>query len=191
MRYLIKQLWPLVLLLVVSIGAVIWAPTDAWYYQPLREFFLFACYVMIVGSLLGFAGRFVPRRFRWDKAPFAPCKWEREGRIYRDRLHIERWKDKLTDMSKATDKVASKAVGGATDSASLMASIQEMCVAEATHGVIILLSPLMFLLLRRWYGVALWAAYVAANLLDIIIMRYNRPRVVRLYRRATEREARQ
>ena len=190
MRYLIKQLWPLVLLLIISIAVVIWAPADAWYRTPLRNYALFSGYVIIVGTVLGFLGRFIPRRFRFDRFPFKPYAWERDGRFYRDKLHIDRWKDKLTDMSKATAKVSSKAVGHSMDSATLLASIQEMCVAEVVHIVLILLSPSMFLFMDRVYALVLDFCYIFMNLLDIAVMRYNRPRVVRLYERAVAKEAR-
>lgn len=190
MRYLLKQLWPLVLLLAASIVIVIAVPSEASWSVPFRQYLFFAAYVIIVGAVVGKLGQFLPRgRFRYDRFPFKPYFWERDGKVYRDRLHIDRWKDKMTDMSKAGGKVEAKTATRNESSAGLLHTIQEMCVAETVHTVLICLGLSFFAFLRRWYALFFFVAYTLANLMDIIIMRYNRPRVVRLYERMREKEA--
>ena len=190
MQYLLKQLWPLALLLAVSVAVVVAVPGDAGWAVPFHQYFIFAVYVIIVGAVIGKMGQFLPRdRFHYDRFPFKPFAWEQGGKFYRDRLHIDRWKDKMTDMSKASGKVDAKTVDRQDGSAALLHTIREMCVAETVHVTLICLGFSFFAFLRRGYSLFFFVAYTLANLLDIIIMRFNRPRVVRLYERMRAKEA--
>ena len=58
-----------------------------------------ALYLAVIG-LASSAAALLPRRwFHADRFPFRPQRWEHEGKIY-EKLAVQRWKDKLPDMSR-------------------------------------------------------------------------------------------
>ena len=63
------------------------------------------------------------------------------------------------------------------DPAHLRRLILEMCNAETIHWILCFLSPVFALLIKGWYGVAISVGYAISNLSDVIIQRYNRPRI--------------
>ena len=191
MLYLIKKLWFLILLLVISSVAFIGNFTQwplFWFWE---QYFLFAWSVIAIGVVFHFVGNALPRKFFWEKHPFASFSWENRGRFYQQKLHVNAWKDKMIDMSKATSSVSDKVASHEMSSKEIASIIQELCVAEVTHWFIIVVSPALLFIMH--FGVMawpLWAVYVLTNLMDIVIQRYNRPRFVSLYEHALHREER-
>lgn len=135
-----------------------------------------AIYVAAIGIASNIIGSALPRDwFRADAFPFRCFSWEDGGRIYQ-KLHIRAWKDKLPDMSKVVKKMYRKEVDPRPNARNLERLIEETCVAEAVHTVLILLS---LYVVRIWKGTAgwiIWGLCLLGNLPFIIIQRYNRPR---------------
>lgn len=192
MKYILKKLWFLILLLIVSIVVVVCGLKSLFCYTFLQQYMIFAIYVIAVGVLAHFFGEALPRKFRFREAPFAPLPFEDGGRFYQKKLKINKWKDHVMDISKAelggSLSVESKAIGGEANEENIGRAIQESCVAEVTHAVLILLSVSLFFLLKMPYSVIFFILYFIMNLIDIIIQRCNRPRLVRLLDRLGKRK---
>lgn len=143
-----------------------------------------ALYLLALSLLAHPVGQALPRRwFSGDRWPWAPAPFEKEGRFWR-KLGVHRWKDKVPDMSRLLGDMVKKqlAPDGKTDYALL---VQETCVAECVHFCLGLLSLGAFALCRSGWMVCIVAVYILlGNLPFQIIQRYNRPRLLRLMRKA-------
>lgn len=153
--------------------------------------FLFSVlYVILCGVLSHVIGEAIPRRiFHADRFPFAPWKWERNGAAY-EKLHIRAWKDRLPDMSRVMKKMAPKRFPKFPTVDSVQRLIAETCVAEATHAVLCLIAPVIWLFWKNYVGVILSGVVILCNLPFILIQRYNRPTLTALCARLTAREER-
>lgn len=70
------------------------------------------------------------------------------------------------------------------DEQTLLVMIRETCAAEATHTLLMLAGLGVIVIWPCVWGVMLYLVYaILGNLIFIIIQRYNRPRLVRLYER--------
>lgn len=141
-------------------------------------------YLLVLSLLAHPVGQALPRRwFSGDRWPWASAPFEKEGRFWR-KLGVHRWKDKVPDMSRLLGDMVKKqlAPDGKTDYALL---VQETCVAECVHFYLGLLSLGAFALCRSGWMVCIVAVYILlGNLPFQIIQRYNRPRLLRLMRKA-------
>lgn len=141
-------------------------------------------YLLALSLLAHPVGQALPRRwFSGDRWPWASAPFEKEGRFWR-KLGVHRWKDKVPDMSRLLGDMVKKqlAPDGKTDYALL---VQETCVAECVHFFLGLLSLGAFALCRSGWMVCIVAVYILlGNLPFQIIQRYNRPRLLRLMRKA-------
>lgn len=149
-----------------------------------------AVYFAITGLLLFFAGRLIPpQRMEWYRFPYKLYAAEKEGTIYK-KIGIHHWQNKVPDMSKIFTKLMPPKRMVDTSKESLLRMIQETCVAELTH---------ILLCITGLYCIKLWPGaggitlallnIVLFNLPFILIQRYNRPRLVQLYKRQIEKEA--
>ncbi|MGC9311870.1 MAG: glycosyl-4,4'-diaponeurosporenoate acyltransferase [Sediminispirochaetaceae bacterium] len=123
------------------------------------------------------------RLFREDAFLFRIRRWEREGRIYRS-LGIKWWKELLPDGAGIfQDGFRKKRMHG-MDQLYLKRFILETCRAELVHWVIIGLIPLFF----TWnpLEVAVWMVPfgLLVNLPCLLTQRFNRPRLIRMQRKA-------
>lgn len=126
-----------------------------------------------------FIGRLLPKSwFHGDKFPYRCASWE--AKLFRF-LRVHEWQDKVPDMSKIVPKLIPAKKLGTDFRAQLPRMIEETCVAEFTHFVLILLG---FYALRLWPGTGgavVTAIYILfGNLPFLIIQRYNRPRLQKL-----------
>lgn len=148
-----------------------------------------ALYLAVIG-LASSAAALLPRRwFHADRFPFRPQRWEHEGKIY-EKLAVQRWKDKLPDMSRFLPWLTKKQVNASISAAQAKRLVQETCVAELVHDI---LSILTFGCVWIWPGWGLWLsiAYVLIGHLPyIVIQRYNRPRLARMHALLKAREDR-
>ena len=136
--------------------------------------------VLIVGLLL-------PRRwFNPDSVLFAERKWENGGKVY-NKLHINKWKSKLPDMSKYIAGMIAKRLQGKENADDIRLLISETCVAEVAHLALMALSLGMIVVWQDIGGVICWVCYAVGNVPYIIIQRYNRPRLVRMMKRMESR----
>lgn len=146
-----------------------------------------ALYIAFIGITANPIGNALPRGwFRWDRFPYRSFGWEKNGSVY-GKLRIREWKDKLPDMSKINSKMYRKRVDTRMSKENLVRLIQETCVAEMAHWVLILLSAAV---LRIWKGLGGWIVYglcVLGNLPFILIQRFNRPRLVHTLERMENR----
>ena len=147
-------------------------------------------YVLFCGIMAHVIGEAVPRRwFCAKRFPYAPHKWERNGAVY-EGIGIRRWKDKLPDMSRMIGRMYPKRFERFPTAEGVERLIAETCVAEATHMVLCLVAPVIWLFWRTYVGVLLTALVVICNLPFILTQRYNRPHLVALYMRLRAREER-
>lgn len=140
-----------------------------------------AVYLAAIGIFSFFAGSALPRRwFHADNAFFQSKEWEKQGGVYVG-FGIKKWKDKVPDMSRIIPIIAQKRLTTETTTESIDRLIQETCVAETTHWLLIIAG---FASLLIWPGpggifvAVLWT--VPGNLSFIMIQRYNRPRLKKL-----------
>ena len=147
------------------------------------------CYFILSGALAHIVGEALPRRwFVPDRFPYACAAWEREGRVY-EKLGIQHWKTLVPDMSRLFHRMTPKRFVQRPDAQSLLLLLQETCVAELVHWLLILFSPLIFLCVDGELGILIFLVYVFwGNLPFILIQRYNRPKLLRLYRRTLQRQ---
>ena len=146
-------------------------------------------YFAVTGLLLFFLGRLIPPdKLEWHRFPYKLYTAERDGAVYK-KIGIQYWQNKVPDMSKIFPKLMPPKKMVDTDKESLLRMIQETCTAELTH---------IFLCLTGLYCIRLWPGtggivlavlnIVLFNLPFILIQRYNRPRLARLYKRQIEKE---
>ncbi len=134
-------------------------------------------------------GELFPRsRVRENAFCFQTFSWEKEGKIY-EMLKIKKWKKKLIDMSKIMkySKVR-KEIGDCVTSKQVAALIKETCIAEASHWFLCIASLPVRQLWNGWLGFLIWFVYCLGNLPYIIVQRYNRPNLKRLYQKMIDRE---
>lgn len=141
-------------------------------------------YLLALSALAHPLGQALPRRwFHWEKRPWAAASFEKGGRFW-CRLGVHRWKNKVPDMSRLMSDMVKKKLQpqGRTDYVLL---VQETCVAECVHFVLMLLAFGAFFFCRSGWMVFFVAIYILlGNLPFWIIQRYNRPRLVRLAQKA-------
>lgn len=136
-----------------------------------------ALYVMALGFVANVIGNSLPREwFHPDWFPFRCFSWEKNGKVYQ-KLRIRGWKDQLPDMSKVVPRMYRKEVDSKANAENLNRLIQETCVAEAIHTVLIVLSLAVVRIWRSKWGWFCWCLCVLGNLPFIIIQRFNRPRL--------------
>ena len=149
------------------------------------RFFLCVCYLAATGILAFPAGRLLAgHRFRYDVFPFQSWGFEQDGKLYTT-LRVPRWQNKVPDMSRVFKKrMPPKKLEGRPDEATLRLMINETCIAELIH-TLLCLSGLGVLWIRPGLGsVLLWLVYcLLGNVPFILILRYNRPRLVNLLSR--------
>lgn len=150
-------------------------------------------YVAFIGILAHIIGEAYPRnRINHKKFPLTPFSWERGGEIY-IKLGIKKWKDALPDMSKIMKDMVPKKVRFGSSSADVERLILETCVAEITHDILCLVSPVIIFFWAQTSlitGVLLTLLYIICNIPFIMIQRFNRPNLMRLAERLSKREQR-
>lgn len=153
--------------------------------------FLFCLlYMAIAGIASHFIGNALPRRwFDANRFPYAAWKWEKGGKIY-DKIHVHTWKDRVPDMSKIAPRMVRKSIRLTDGSAAVDRLVQETCVAEMVHLVLMLLSFIIYWICPDLRGAIAAVVYGLSHVPFIIIQRYNRPTLALLASRLKEREER-
>lgn len=173
------------LLFAVCVALFALTSTDrlAHLFKPLYVFLRMASIVGIIGIAAFFIGESIPRSvYDYRRFPFKCYAWEQDGRIY-EKLGVRWLKTHSIDMSRIMPKAFPKQNTMSRDKAHLERLVREMCNAELVHWVLTLLSPVFWLLIEGWYGLAIAVGYALSNLGDVIIQRYNRPRIVMIIKR--------
>ena len=175
----------MVLLFLICTVLFVLTGTDrlAHLFKPLYIFLRMASIVGIIGIAAFFIGESLPRSiYDYRRFPFKCYAWERDGLIY-EKLGVRWLKTHSIDMSSIMPKAFPKQHTMSRDRAHLSRLVQEMCNAELVHWILALLSPVFSLLIEGWYGVAISIGYALSNLGDIMIQRYNRPRIIMILKR--------
>ncbi len=146
-------------------------------------------YTASLGVVSHYVGQALPRRwFHPDRFPFRSFRWEQEGNVYR-RLGVHHWKDLVPDMSKVMPDMIPKRVSLRGTAEEAMTLVQETCVAEAVHGVLMVLSVGNYLLCQNLAGLAITLFdAIFLNLPYWVIQRYNRPKLLRLAEKLQRKE---
>ena len=147
-------------------------------------------YVLFCGVLAHVVGEAIPRAwFCTERFPYATWRWEKDGVIY-EKIGIQRWKDKLPDMSRIVKRMVPKSFDRFPTAEEVKRLIAETCVAEATHVVLCLMSPVIWFFWRNYVGVIFVAVVLLGNIPFVLVQRYNRPRLIALHERLVKREER-
>lgn len=146
----------------------------------MKHFLMCLLYIAALGVLSFVVGRLIPKhwfhadRFPWVCHPAEQKLWKR--------LHVRKWQAKIPDMSRIFVKIMPEKKLTKENYENLPRMIEETCVAEWTH---ILLSIAGLGLLKIWSGVGgvcITIIYIVlGNLPFIVVQRYNRPRLQKLF----------
>jgi len=151
------------------------------------EFVICAVYLAVTGIIGFIAGRLISRKpLPFESGIFSCFDFERDGKIY-EKLGIRRWQNRLPDMSRILPFIMPRKKLGSDYKQKLPEMIQETCVAELIH----LLHALFGLYcIRLWpsFGGIIFALVNIAlfNLPFIVIQRFNRPRLLKIYKRKSQ-----
>ncbi len=156
----------------------------------MNKFFVCVIYVIVIGILSNPIGSLIKReKIDYNSFPYRIHSFEQGGKIY-DKIGIRFWKDKVPDMSNFLKNLVKKEIRRSSSAADILRQIQETCVAEMIHFVLILLSlPILIYWKSKW-AVLFEAIYILIlNLPFILIQRYNRPRLIKLYHKKLTTES--
>jgi glycosyl-4,4'-diaponeurosporenoate acyltransferase len=110
-------------------------------------------------------------------------KWEKDGKIYVRIFRLKKWKRRLPDGAALFRKGFKKKHLKELDVVYLDNFLKETCRAEFTHWIMLLLSPVFFIW-NPWYvGIVMIVYAILVNMPCIVIQRYNRMRLRRVYSR--------
>lgn len=137
-------------------------------------------YMAVLGVLSFVLGRLVPKAwFHADKFPYRTS--EGEQKIFKA-LRVKSWQAKVPDMSRIFKRIMPEKKMTAETVADVPRMLEETCVAELTHALLSVLGLAMLWIWPGVGGIIVTAVYILlGNVLFIIIQRYNRPRLQRLY----------
>lgn len=141
-------------------------------------------YYLLISVAAFLAGRWIPKKWIcWENPPFREFSFERGGRFY-EAFFVQHWQKKLPDMSRIFPQWMPPKNMKGNYKERLPVMIWETCVAEWIHTALCLLGLYGLRLWPGLGGIVVTFVYVAVfNLPYIMIQRYNRPRLVRLYHR--------
>lgn len=149
------------------------------------------CVLYLAATGVGgfFLGRVIPKRWLTPQKGIFQCfPAERGGKLYED-MGIKKWQKKLPDMSRILPFMMppKNLIGEYQERLPIM--ILETCKAELTHSLLCIVGLPTLWILPGVGGVTVYALYVVVfNLPYILIQRYNRPRLIRLYEKQLAKE---
>lgn len=137
-------------------------------------------YIAVLGILSFIIGRLLPKGwFHADRFPYKTAAGEQK--IYQA-LRVKSWQSKVPDMSRLFRHIMPAKKMTAETVADIPRMLEETCVAELTHTLLSILGLAMLWLWPGWGGIIVTIIYILlGNVPFIIIQRYNRPRLQRLY----------
>lgn len=148
------------------------------------EFWKCFFYFALTGVLAFFVGRLIPKDWLHADGFLFRCRsFEQEGKLY-EKLNIKQWQNRLPDMSRILPFLMppKKLSGDYKQRLPLM--IEETCVAELIHILVCITGLYSLQLWPGMGGITVYLLYVVFfNLPYILIQRYNRPRLMKLYRK--------
>lgn len=114
---------------------------------------------------------------------FESFEWEKKGRIWQDIFRIRAWKNYLPDSSSFIKNAYDLTNLNGLDLNSMEKIILETKRAEHTHWLSIPPALLFYIWNPPWAGIIMIIYALLMNLPFIIVQRYNRPRLIRVYKR--------
>lgn len=146
-------------------------------------------YLLLISISSFFIGRCLPYKwFNYNRFPYKTFSFEKGGRIYL-RLHINKWHNKVPDMSRIFPQLMPSKKMTDDSMETLQVMIYESCIAEFTHAMLCLFALLNLKIWRGWIGLLVTGAYILiGNLPFCLIQRYNRPRFIKLMNRLEARK---
>lgn len=146
-----------------------------------ENFIIFALYIIISGGISNIFGYLIPRSsLNYDVFPYKPYKWEKEGTFY-NKFHVTKWKKKVPDMSRILKLLYPKTLVYPPTASNIDRLLRESCVAEFIHTLLIAVSPLILRFIDGNWGIFYTACSIIGNIPYIIIQRYNRPKMRKLF----------
>ena len=112
-------------------------------------------------------------------------KWEKDGKIYARIFKLKKWKRRLPDGAALFKEGFRKKHLKGLDDAYLDSFIRETCRAELTHWMMFLFSAVFFIWNHWWVSIVMIVYAILVNVPCIIIQRYNRIRLIRVYSKLT------
>lgn len=145
-------------------------------------------YLITMSIITFFVGRVLPKKwFCYDRFPYRVYSFEKGGEIY-NRINIRSWQKKVPDMSKVFTHIMPPKKLTSENCKNMPRMIQETCVAEFIHAVNCILGFYCLKIFPGIGGIIVVFIYaVVFNLPYILIQRYNRPRLIRLYKHLKQR----
>ena len=108
---------------------------------------------------------------------FRPRRWEKDGAIYQEILHVRSWKEYVPVIGRFDKK---RITGCRLDPSYISMYILESLRAELCHGYAFMLSLLICIFTGPAADIRIMLWSICLNAPCIIIQRYNRPRFERL-----------
>ncbi len=147
------------------------------------EFFECVGYLVRLGAFSFLVGRLIAKKdIPWERFHFNMFDKDKEDDFYR-LIKVGRWQKKVPDMSKLFySLMPPKAI--TKDYRKLLPTmIKETYIAEVIHVALMFFGFKCCRIWKGFGGIILSILNVFGNLPYVIIQRYNRPRLIRLYER--------
>lgn len=155
----------------------------------LTDFLLCVVYLAAIGCLSFIVGRILPKFLFYENSfPFRIFSFEKEGEIY-ERIGIKSWQNKLPDMSKVFPSLMPSKKVKEESPVAIYRMVQETCVAEFIHGALAVLGFACIFIWKNIGGAVVSFLFLLGNIPFILVQRYNRPKLVRVYKKMLKREA--
>lgn len=129
--------------------------------------------------------------FAAHAAWFRSFSFEKEGKFWQTYFRVARWKDRLPEGTQIDSRGFDKSrMTKRKEGAYLYQFMLETCRAELTHWLLLFAAGVFFLWNPMWAALLNCVYALLVNLPFILIQRYNRPRVRRLYHRSSAMQTR-
>ncbi len=147
------------------------------------EFFECVSYLARLGAFSFLIGRLIAKRdIPWDKYHLSFMSGEKEEEFFR-LIKVGRWQKKIPDMSRLFFFIMPQKAITKDYKTQLPTMIKETYIAEVVHIGLMFFG---FKCCRLWKGIGglvLSLLFFFGNLPYVIVQRYNRPRLIRVYKR--------
>lgn len=149
--------------------------------------FRFLAVTGVIGFLLG---RLIPKKWiNPEKGIFCCFAFEKEGKIY-EKLGIRKWQKKVPDMSRIFPFLMPAKNLKGDYQRRLPTMLRETCISELVHELLCLTGLYCLWIWPGIGGVISCLLYILIfNVPFILIQRYNRPRLMKLYKKLLDKEA--
>ncbi|SFC15749.1 glycosyl-4,4'-diaponeurosporenoate acyltransferase [Alkalibacterium subtropicum] len=111
---------------------------------------------------------------------FKERSFEKNGKFWKDKVKVHKWKDKLPDGASLFHAGYKKKELQNNDIYTIRVFIKETKRAELTHWLLIVPAPFFFLWNPVWAGWVMIVYALLVNVPFIMIQRYNRIRLTRI-----------